>query len=275
MLVVGCLALSSCLAKPFALSTLDKLEATSNGREELLRASVEQLAGESFKHLRAEMLAKIDAREASIRTEVYSKSEERAKTLVKVSLDQIDAHFKEIIPKLERLLAAAKEKSTETGDRTEEFEYASQLSSTLAIHARESYRLVSKVQEGVARVRDKVLPELKTRYAGLRADPELVPDVNALTAELMASYDKGAKAYLEATEVGYSEVRRFITDRDKAGVFLIQGALDIDGGPLAAIFSAVSDKATAAADKKLGELDGDLRGLVDTFIGSFDLGKDD
>ncbi|GJM23116.1 MAG: hypothetical protein DHS20C15_30310 [Planctomycetota bacterium] len=237
VLLVG----TSCSAVPkeLALKTNERLSTLATERDAAWAEALKEVSAEATRSLRARLNGMIDLAEARAIAHLYELTEERVQQLVNSQLTQLEGKLRPIVSDLEDKLEKATQQASVTGDRTEEIAHALQLSTVLSAYGHESLRISGDIRDRLTETRERSLVALGKALDEVRTTQ--LPDSDAITTELATRVDAESKRFLASVGPGYEEVRRYISDHDKAGSFLAKGLLGESLG------SSVSDYLSSKA----------------------------
>ena len=257
------IAAVACASKKPAYDTIDKLDNLVAGNEALQREQLEAILTVTFEQSRERTLAVISAKQQELKVYVYQRTEERIVALTESSISQLEGLLKPIVDELQEKLKSAREQAAESGNRTKEFDYASQLGATLTAHARESVKLIGRIRTRFQKVRDDNLKNIDVKFAKLRSDPNVVPPVGAQASEILKKYDEGSNAYKATVHDGLVELRRFIRDNNRGISFLAKSFAVTLGKGFGVDVSARADTWIAKAESAAQDLGKEVTDSLD------------
>jgi len=204
------LALPGCPKREPAQETLAAMRAATLEQGRITRQTVHSLVAGYFGEVEARLRERVQLRRAELHEEIHRRAQAKVDDTAAIAIAQLEAALEGPVARLDAALREEQAKPIRARDRALELELAVQLSTTLAALGRESDRLVQRVAERTALVRERALALVDTRMAELLSAPQIDLEPEALASELLYEFERASSSYDARMVAGFDQLGRYV-----------------------------------------------------------------
>ena len=261
-LLCSLLLLCGCTSIDIAETNLNKLEEVTKKREKILISQYQQQVEAQIGLLRNTYQHRVKEAKANLAYDILKRIRNKEKQLIANSFTDIDNKAAELISNSDHALSAAKAITLSTGNKEAEFVAAAKLAADIGVYTYKRSEAVDKVRAKMAALEDKFISNLSAKFDTSLEQQNILQELDKVEDELKKIQENSDK-YLEALDLGFKALERFLDDWDKPLDFLIEGF--IGEGVNIPMQELINSKLASLKEKAFSKIDGVKEGIEKEF----------